>query len=289
MTSGELQTMLVASPEDVEPLIRAARAKVAMLSLQLRSALRDADELEQQMAAADEPGAVAGLRSCLDEMVQSRRRELDRVLADERADADRLIDAARSEAAAIIARAAEDRAARQAEADQRTRAEAAAPSPSSLAPPTADAGFPPAVGGAEASSPALRVVTGEPLDEHDIEPPVPVPPETPIERASTTAEAAPEGLPEMVGQLIDAAIAAAVTQVLNARGPMTAAAAPWPPAAAGPAATWPAGAEQPRLSPEPANTVQHREPRRRSLLHLDVVLPLLAVLIVFVVLLAWVG
>lgn len=79
-------------------------------------------------------------------------------------------------------------------------------------------------------------------------------------------------MPDMVGQLMEAAVAAAVAQVLSARDAAATpvAGSPGPPAYA-------------------ASTERQRQPLWRAALHLDVVLPLLAMLIVFVVLLAWVG
>lgn len=327
MTAPAFEVRHTVPCAEVEPLLRAARAEVAMLTLQLRSALHEAAELEQALAEEEPSEAPDALRADLDELVQARRRELDRELDDARAEAARLVEAARAEAAAVVARVAEQ----QREAARRSREQGSAPTrlgaggrddeDSEPAPDVADA-EPDAGGAANGTPPPRRLqVVADKADEADDHPdadradsvppaadsvppadaptsvavspaagaptadPVPpaddaptsvamppvaaVPPETP---APATPDAlGPAATPDLVSQIVQGAVAAAVAQVVSTMqgGGMS-----------GPALQ-PVTVRPPAVGP--------RQPIWRAALHLDVVLPLFAVLIVFVVLLAWVG
>ncbi|MFM2076351.1 MAG: hypothetical protein RJA49_241 [Actinomycetota bacterium] len=74
------------------------RAGIAMLTLQLRSALQEAEMLETTDHTIDEDAARRQLRERLDPLLEDRRREYAAALADARADAAAAIDQARAEA-----------------------------------------------------------------------------------------------------------------------------------------------------------------------------------------------
>jgi hypothetical protein len=93
-----------------EPAVLSARAGVALLTLQVRAALKEAEAAEAEAANWDLDAAVASLRARLEPRIEERQRTLNDELGRERAQAAALLASARSEAASIIA-AAEERAA----------------------------------------------------------------------------------------------------------------------------------------------------------------------------------
>ena len=104
-----LKPILVAADQDVDALIRTARANIARLSLELRVALKDATVAEGE--GGDIDGANIGsdliaarefLRSALEPRIEERRRELAAQVEKERAEAARRIEAAQIEAAALV-------------------------------------------------------------------------------------------------------------------------------------------------------------------------------------------
>ncbi|MCU1366777.1 MAG: hypothetical protein JWN39_2416 [Ilumatobacteraceae bacterium] len=82
------------------------RAGIALLTLQLRAALQEAEEAEADDAAIDHDAAREQLRARLDPLVEERRRALDDALAAARADAETRVAAAHRAATVMAAQAA---------------------------------------------------------------------------------------------------------------------------------------------------------------------------------------
>lgn len=97
--------------EPIDVGARAARAAIAMLSLQLREAEHAALEAEEALASLDLGASRTDLELTLDGLVERRRREHAAELAEERRQADDLVRAAQVEAEAILAEAAASAAA----------------------------------------------------------------------------------------------------------------------------------------------------------------------------------
>lgn len=223
-----LRSVMATPDAQTDPLVRSARADVARLSLQVRTA-QDEFDRAQQRPLVDRTSARELLQTSLDEVVLARRRELSRVLDEERRAAERVVAEAHEEAAAIVAAAL---AARVQNDEHAAGAAAVATAPSDPGAP-ASAIDPP--------TPAVPMIKPPP--------PSAVPP------------------PEYLAQVVQAAVTATLAQV-------------------GVAAL--AGGMRPAPQGR-ASVVANRPSFRRRLLHLDVLLPLIAVLLVFLVLLAWVG
>lgn len=101
-----LTPLLTAPKDDVETLVRAARASIARLSLELRAAEREADEAERASAGMSGPvdeDELRRARAMLERGVDDRRAELAAEVEQARVDASRQLVAARAEAAAIVA------------------------------------------------------------------------------------------------------------------------------------------------------------------------------------------
>lgn len=301
--------LVVASDVEVEPLVRAARAEIAQLSLQIRAANHEAAQLEDALAE-DDTRARDLLRASLDEFLESRRGELEKALEEEVVRGAALVAATREELA---------------------RARPLPPVEPVIAPPSPEPRVDRSqVGGQEGGTRRLLQVVGVPQDDlgtrrdvppevrqdvgavddaqvavrrrtdgGDDQPILPVDetaapavgegrPGPDVGHRTATAEHLPP-IPTMsahdgvlLRELVSAAVAAAVSQgirVGHAAPPprLTSAEAPGP--------ARPAHASRPSAG-------DRTRPRRlaaRQLLHVDVVLPLVLVVIVFVVLLAWVG
>lgn len=202
----------------------AGRAEVALLALQLRTAIFEAEQAEAESAQALRRAEALEaertlLRVSLEERQRRLRVELAAALEEARAAAAATIAEARREAVSLVAAAR----ARAAEAEAVVEAEAA------VAP--------------EADEPEVVGVA------------VPTP----------SGAAAPPVPPDQLAEVVRAVVAATLAEA-RAAG-----------LAAGPRVV----AVDPRLL--------EGGPMRRRVLHADVVLPLVAVLLVFVVLVAWVG
>jgi hypothetical protein len=274
-----LTRVVVSRGSEVEPLMRTASAAVKALAERLESALRDAAAAERAVGDVSHEAAVeeewnASLQVIRQE-VEERRSRLAADLDGARREAADRVAAARAEAVALV-RAAGD------ELASSLAGEAASPSESTLAPP-------------------LRPAPATPADPAPVDaPPVDVPPAAASNAASAppTGVVLPAGMPPFVAVMIPAADGTGQPSYVLAP---TVAAASWPvmsaPAAvAGPVAPIPS-ASYPNGPADPAAPGQVLEPRPRPtardgltrMLHVDVILPLIAVAIVIVVLLAWLG
>jgi hypothetical protein len=92
--------------ESTVPASLSPRAAVAMLSLQLRAAVQEADSAEADANSVDEAEAREQLRARLEPLIAERRRALDESLTAARADATEAITEARAAARRMIERAA---------------------------------------------------------------------------------------------------------------------------------------------------------------------------------------
>lgn len=290
MSLPEPEQVLVAAGDEVEPLLRAARAQIAQLSLQLRSADHEANELEAALSEDDTSGRDL-LRAGLDELIESRRHELAQDLEQELARAADVVSAARSEAARIRLTAppvepsggtgarrlqvVADDEGDDPSSDDQPPAELA----DEKAPPP-DPPEPVETAGVDdrawrAAVPGVYEGAPEPAPAHEAV--------VAQEQPSEKADAAPRSDPDLASapllrELVSAAVTAAVSQALGAVGA----------ARQSPSPVW---TDQPTgVNPMlPVNARAPRPPFWRQLLHVDVILPLVLVVIVFVVLLAWVG
>lgn len=340
------EPVLVAPEPAVEPLIRAARASIAMLSLQLRTAQHKAELAERSDGGVDMGEATTMLRRSLDERLETRRLELQQRLDAENRAGEAVIAAAREDAAAIVAEARE-RAARACAVDAgpgaagpdddsrpvlRRSLHIVTPSPAldwrrAPAGPPAEAAGPsspaPAVPDCAPDSNAENALARPPrarpgprltarprleaepegpatieavLEASDPRPreagsdtrrrpgdqeesgPAPAPEswrevEKPAEPPAPMVVLSPATLSEIVQSAVVAALAQAGAFTATRPQPVVVAPAPAP----GP------GPSTPTPVPGPEGTLRSR------FLHPDIVLPMVAVLVVFVILLAWVG
>lgn len=278
-----LHPVLVVADTELEPLARSARASVAMLALQLRAALRDADAGQRDEPSdptgedTNDPRMLELLRSSLEERVERRRHDLAQELGDVRAEAAASIAAARTEVASLVAAAREE-----------------------MLQALAGAGEPPVA----AAPPNLRIVTGGGVDGHAVtvhsltrspavtpnegmpasqdavarprDPAVPEPERQPAAeskpqpRAEAQPQPEPQPRPELRPQPVAAVFAEPSVPVTDYLAPAVVTLSP-PPGSA--ASVKPAGGR----------------PLWARYLYLDVVLPLVAVIVVLIVLLAWLG
>lgn len=322
MSIPEPEQVLVAAGDEVEPLLRGARAQVAQLSLQLRSAEHEAGALEAALNE-DDTSARDLLRAGLAELVESRRHELEQDLEQELVRAAAAVSAARSEAARIRLTASPAAVADPPSAGQPGETPPAVEPSEAVAPRRLqivadDEGVHTASGDEQAATELVDEPRPEPDPDPDsievadaderawwaampgveTEPPGPAPadeaaaaPEAAADEADddsseTAADAAPRSgsdpdLPtaaSLLRELVTAAVTAAVAQAVGAVGA----------ARQGPSPGW---TDQPTgVNPMlPVHAPRSRPPFWRQLLHADVILPLVLVVIVFVVLLAWVG
>jgi hypothetical protein len=256
-----LTPVAVVAEADVDQLVRTARAGVAMLSLQLRTAVNDAAAAEVVDEHVDLSGAHDLARASLDRYVADRRRELAEELEQARADAAFTVTAARTEAAELVAAASEE--------TRRLLLAGVTPLPVD-GPPSLrvvpDGGETVVV----PDEPSARELTA-PMVETETAPPQvgAVPPAAEV-AAPLAAGVALAATPAEVSVLAPPALPVDVLPVVQ-------------PAPAGLAAHVPAHA---------ATGAAVEQPARRGLSRFryrDVVLPMIAVLVVLVVLLAWVG
>jgi hypothetical protein len=84
------------------PATLSPRAAIALLSLQLRAAVQEAETAEAEAAVVDEDAARAQLRARLEPLIDERRRALDDALSSARAEASAAVMSARAEAARMI-------------------------------------------------------------------------------------------------------------------------------------------------------------------------------------------
>ena len=258
----ELAPVLVATDDaGIEQMLQAARADVARLSLELRVARRKADAAERSTAALEVPEPTIGdvdlqgardlLQASLSERVAVRRAELAVELEQTRVESARVVASAQRQAEAYVATAQDDVLA---------------------------ALFHP-------GNP-LRPLS--PLPTIDIAPPMDGTPDESVEDADDIArrdEVAPPlavSVPAADGQATTAGVAA----ILAALQPFLVAQAAAPAAVTVPIATAPIATAVAPVAPLPGPP---RPPVWSRLLYADVLLPLIAVVVVLVILIAWVG
>lgn len=284
MSEHSLRTVTVFDGPDVQPAVHAARAGVAVLALQVRAAVHEADLAERSRDVRWE-SAREVLRMSLDELLDERRSALDHALAEARAEAATTVAAAHAEADRIVVEARR----RQVEIRQRLDPDEPRPGggppaePTAVTPPRSAYAEPPVDEPEKAVvEPAeSEAVAGTETHEPDPEPAWgEEPPDSATHPSSADAAGSlgpqPQALlltAEGVAQLLQAAVAAGVSQAFLATG----------------GAPTPTPLPAPPLAVPSATPVVVRRPLWRRLLYVDVVLPLIAVLVVVVVLLAWVG
>jgi hypothetical protein len=276
-----LRQVLVVAEEDVDEVVRSTRAGIARLALRVRTAVQDADAAERHVRTWEVTAVRDFLSASVDQKMESRRLEMANELEQAKAEAARLVLSSRSEAAAILTAASEEtrslllaRAIAPAPPAARSlRVVGDAPAPvihpkrtvvhASLAVPLAEPE--PVMVPEPLVEPALQPEpVAEPLAEPVLEPapvvaPLPATESVPVVAHLPLALSTPGPAPQMATITLPAE---AVAQLL---------ADPARHLAGRDAA---AGARRPHLG---------------RFLYLDVLLPMIAVLVVLVVLLAWVG
>jgi hypothetical protein len=295
------------APSDVvEPLLQTARGSVASLQLKARAAEQKARASEAALVGdahgvgGDFPARRAERLAVVELEVQTRRRMRDAALDEARREAEVVLNGARDDGWAVIAAARE-------ELDRSLSSlPGAAPLPTLAAPIAATIG----VGAVLTSGP--REPDPSPRDPEPSFPPPAAGPSYPPPSAGPTLPppmmAAPFGgsfAPTFTTVLVQAPDGTLQQMLMLTPGgfaaPAAAPVAPVPvampalmPAAAGatnvvmaPAAPATVAPPAPAIPVQEAGAAQPSAARR--LLHLDVILPLLAVAIVLVVLLAWLG
>lgn len=287
-----LTPVLAASAGDVEQLVRLSRAGIAILSLRLRTAQQEADQVSAEVDEWDLDGARLLLEVSLDERVARRRAEMADELEETRRDAADTVAAARGDAAEMVAAASEETlelllagtGGRSAGAPSLrvVTDDGPPPRPSPAVPlgdhPAAAARAVPAV----VSPPALPalpvldehptsvadpVVEPDPEPTSDPEPSAPALEEPPVAPQPSSVPASAQVVPPPGYVLVDAASVAWG----SSPGALALAQVTAPGAAA-------VGSEAGRATP-----------RWRQFLYVDVLLPMVAVLVVLTILLAWVG
>ena len=294
-----LTPLLVAGEDEIDQVVRTARAGIAILSLQLRTVERSATLAEAQETDWDLPEVQGLLEATLGHQMETRRREMAEEVNEARREAVRLVVESRATAADLIAQAG-------AESLERLMAGTGVDRTS--------------------EAPSLRIISrprADPVEQevHDLTHPVAQP-----AREDTPAPAA-TGIEPMVAAIpvvvspdapvmstlvvptpvvptpvmpTGVAIAAESVAVETARaGESVTAPVDVPTATQAAVIAGPSAVSATIISPvvvvpaalaDPAVT---QEPKPRSSLsrffYLDVLLPMVAVLILIVVLLAWVG
>lgn len=294
-----LTPLLVAGEEEIDQVVRTARAGIAILSLQLRTVERSAILAEAQETDWDLPEVQGLLEATLGHHMETRRREMAEEVNEARREAVRLVVESRATAADLIAQAGAESLERlmagtgvdcTSEAPSlriisRPRADPVEQEVHDLTHPVAQPAREdtpaPAASGIEPMVAAIPVVVSPdaPVMSTLVMPtpvvPTPVMPAgVAIAAESVAVETARAG--ESVTAPVDVPTA---TQAAVIAGPSAVSATIISPVVAVPAAL-----------ADPAVT---QEPKPRSSLsrffYLDVLLPMVAVLILIVVLLAWVG
>ncbi len=263
------------APADVvDPQLRAARAELARLHLELRGALRVADQARAAPPKADVGPVAELLAANLRQNTERRQREFDEEVAGARAEAASLVDAARTEADREVSTAR----------DEALHALLGAPTVAPTPPP---------------APPALRIVE----DHVAAAPPALVPEPEPEPISVVGADEPPRVTPTVSAPLAGSTWAppmldpsSTLAQQLAAAGVTTTGVVPiivLPGAGAPPGV--PAGFPTPYPPPSEPSALPHApaasdaRPLWRRFLYLDVILPAVAVLIVLVVLVAWMG
>ncbi len=290
-----LHAVLVVPEGEGDQLLRAARAELAVLSLQLRTAVHEAEVAEARAHRPDLSDARALLDASLEHTMAVRRRALDDELAEARSDAALAVAAARGAAADVVAAASEEMLAALLEGVR----------PALIAPPSLRV-----VGDGQAELAPPSSAKAEHPAGGAVAPPEPEP-VTQTVAPSLAAEpvVAAAAAAQVTAPAVEAAAArVAAPAVEPAAESVEPAAVPGPVVAEPPAVeavTAPTAvhvvppspiAPPPTLAiapaPAPAQLAVATAPRRpllRRFFYVDVLLPMLAVLIVLVVLLAWVG
>ncbi len=282
--TAEPSTVLAASGPAVEPLFRTARAEVAQLALLVRATLREAEVVEEQLRDDASSADHELLRAGLDELVVARRAEFAQALEAERADAARVVDAAhdevRNQAAALARMAAEtaivdDRPTdldEVAEVEEPARRLQIVASPQ-MAPPSRN-----------------DVADADDEDPKSVKPPEPPEPvesgTDPAQGNDSTSVGVDRASLDALTSLIQAAVSAGVAQVIGSASPV-----PTNPTFGHPTYGYPATGYPATAGPGSAHASAplDRPSFRRRIAHLDVVAPLIAVVLVLVVLVAWLG
>jgi hypothetical protein len=290
-----LERSPIARAESVEPVLRSARGEVASLRLRARAAQRAAEQSELALAEHDDSGIAAEREARMAQVaaeIEEANRRRDVELAAAREEADALLAAARAEADAEVAAARSELHAVVAALSTGVVAE-----PVAAEPDVEDAGAPGAPDEQPDDEPVLPPAAAYP-------PPGAMPFTGPPSSPVPTVPPPGAGLPAPVvaspftpvySSVLIQAADGTLQQALVLATPQAALAAPGvapfaphatvaPSAALVPVAAAPSVVE-PVSEPAPVPA----PPLGRRLLHLDVILPLIAVLIVLVVLLAWLG
>jgi hypothetical protein len=279
-----LAPVLVAEEAEVDELVRTARAGVALLSLQVRNAKEEASRAAAASLDWDLDAARALLTTTIEERMRARRVQMAQELEATRTDAARLVLATRSEAAAMITAAGEETL----DVLLAGTAPAAVEAPSLRAvggaPPDADADIreveqPHAASdarGARPPEPALSVVSVTPLGE-------PAPMVAPAEAPEPVVE------PDLVVTPPAPAAIPQPTAMIEAPGPAPTVCVPVGPASEVVTAAAAAAAAVAAPAPAPAAVPGPGRSRLAQFLYVDVLLPMVAVLVILVVLLAWIG
>ena len=309
VTLPPLTPLLVAGEEEIDQVVRTARAGIAILSLQLRTVERSAILAEAQETDWDLPEVQGLLEATLGHQMETRRREMAEEVNEARREAVRLVVESRATAADLIAQAGAESLERlmagtgvdcTSEAPSlriisRPRADPVEQEVHDLTHPVAQPAREdtpaPAASGIEPMVAAIPVVVSPdapvmstlvmptpvmptPVISTPVVPTPVMPAGVAIAAESVAVETARAG--ESVTAPVDVPTA---TQAAVIAGPSAVSATIISPVVAVPAAL-----------ADPAVT---QEPKPRSSLsrffYLDVLLPMVAVLILIVVLLAWVG
>ena len=247
---SSLEPVEVARGEEVDQVVRSARAGIAILSLQLRSVQQAASVAEVQEAEWSVDAVRQFLGSSLESRLARRRDEMARELERVRSEAARLVLATRATAAELVAQAGEE----------------------TLAVLLAGSTPLPAV-------PSLRIITERPypMDEPGRRPEV-LAPGHPAVRSDPAFTA----IPPVERSVPDSPPVAAIHEVAVITLPETTTASPVVPPTVVPAPVV--------VAANPALVSEAPRPSRVSrFLYADVLLPMVAVLLLLVLLLAWVG
>jgi len=246
-----------AADDDVQDLLRSARADIARLSLQLRSIRRKADDAERRAGTAalgDEGADIAAARRLLQAGLRDRLDARRRELADE-------LDKARAEAARVVASACRRADAYVAAAHDSVLASVLSPD--------------------EGLAPLPRLSPAIDLDDLVGPDDAGAPPTDDIGTGPAPI-ASPEGAPDIATLPSPFAEQGAMAWAAATGLPATPYPSPLLPPAAG--AGLPSGAQ----APAQGSRIAGPAPWSR-LLFADVLLPLIAAVVVLVILLAWAG
>jgi hypothetical protein len=284
-----LRQVLVVAEDDVDEVVRSTRARIARLALGVRTAEQDADAAEREVRTWEVAAARDFLSASVEQKMESRRLEMARELEQAKAEAARLVLSSRSEAAAILAAASEET-----RSLLLTRAAAPPPPGGRSLRVVAEAPEPdreplPALVHAPVASVLVEpepLADPEPAPEPLVEP-APVPQPAVVVEAAPVVAPAPEPVPVVAPLPVTESVPVVAYLPLASSAPG--------PASQMATITLPAEAVA-QLLADPARhfagrgaAVGGRRPHLGRFLYLDVLLPMIAVLVVLIVLLAWVG